>query len=260
MRARKLSRGLLLAESSFVYIFLYAPIIILIIYSFNSSRYAIWEGFSLQWYKVLLQDDIMLRALKNTLIVALSATVVSTIVGTVAALGMQRYEFRGKGALEGLFYLPVIIPEIVMAASLVIFFGFTRFTLGMTTVILAHIAFCMSYVIIVVRARLEGFDRTLEEAAMDLGANEFQTFFRVTLPVIAPGVLSGALLAFTISIDDYIITSFVSGVGSTTLPLQIYSMVKTKVTPEINAVSTLLLIPTILLIVISDRLQKKNVA
>jgi spermidine/putrescine transport system permease protein len=171
---------------------------------------------------------------------------------------MQRFEFRGKGAIDGLFYLPVIIPEIVMAASLVIFFGFIRFTLGMTTVILAHIAFCVSYVIIVVRARLEGFDKTLEEAAMDLGANEFQTFFKVTLPVITPGILSGALLAFTISIDDYLITSFVAGVGSTTLPLQIYSMVKTKVTPEINAVSTLLLIPTILLIVIADRLQREE--
>jgi spermidine/putrescine transport system permease protein len=138
----------------------------------------------------------------------------------------------------------------------VIFFGFIKMTLGMTTIILAHVAFCVSYVVIVVRARLEGFDTTLEEAAMDLGANEIQTFFRVTLPLIFPGILSGALLAFTLSIDDYIITSFVAGVGATTLPLQIYSMVKTKVTPEINAVSTLLLIPTILLIILSDRLQR----
>ena len=258
MRSRKLSRWLLFSETSFVYLFLYAPILILVLYSFNSSRYAVWEDFSLHWYRVLLNDDLVLRALKNSLIVALAATVFATVIGTLAALAMQRYEFRLKGTLEGLFYLPVIVPEIVMAASLVIFFGFVRFTLGLTTVILAHIAFCVSYVIIVVRARLEGFDRTLEEASMDLGANEVQTFFKVTLPVIAPGVLSGALLAFTISIDDYIITSFVSGVGSTTLPLQIYSMVKTKVTPEINAVSTLLLVPTILLIVVADRLQREN--
>jgi spermidine/putrescine transport system permease protein len=258
MRRRKLSRWFLFTESGFVYLFLYAPIVILVIYSFNSSRYAIWEGFSWKWYAILLQDQLMLRALKNTLIVAVAATLASTVVGTIAALGMQRFEFRGKGLLDSLFYLPVIIPEIVMAASLVIFFGFIQFKLGLTTVILAHIAFCISYVIIVVRARLEGFDRTLEEASMDLGANEFQTFFKVTLPVIAPGIISGALLAFTISIDDYIITSFVAGVGSTTLPLQIYSMVKTKVTPEINAISTLLLIPTILLIVISDRLQRED--
>jgi spermidine/putrescine transport system permease protein len=240
-----------------VYLFLYAPILILIIFSFNRSHYAIWEGFTLNWYRILFDDDLVLRSLKNSLIVAITATLVSTIMGTLAALGMQRFHFRAKQSVEGIFYLPVVVPEIVMAASLVIFFGFIRFTLGMTTVILAHIAFCVSYVIIVVRARLEGFDRTLEEAAMDLGANEFQTFFKVTLPLIAPGIMSGALLAFTLSIDDYIITSFVSGVGSTTLPLQIYSMVKTRVTPEINAVSTLLLIPTILLVVIADRLQRK---
>lgn len=248
----------LLSESVFVYLFLYAPIVILIIFSFNSSRYAIWEGFTLDWYKLLLRDKLILGALKNSVIVAITATIVATIIGTLAALGMQRFQFRGKQGIEALFYLPVIVPEIVMAASLVIFFGFIRFHLSMTTVILAHIAFCMSYVIIVVRARLEGFDRTLEEAAMDLGANEFQTFFKITLPLIMPGILSGALLAFTLSIDDYIITSFVAGVGSTTLPLQIYSMVKTKVTPEINAVSTLLLIPTILLIILADRLQRKE--
>lgn len=258
MRRTEVSRMVLLSESVFVYLFLYAPILILIIFSFNSSRYAIWEGFTLDWYRLLLKDKLILGALKNSVIVAIAATIVATIIGTLAALGMQRFQFRGKQGIDALFYLPVIVPEIVMAASLVIFFGFIQFHLSMTTVILAHIAFCMSYVIIVVRARLEGFDRTLEEAAMDLGANEFQTFFKITLPLIMPGILSGALLAFTLSIDDYIITSFVAGVGSTTLPLQIYSMVKTKVTPEINAVSTLLLIPTILLIIMADRLQRKE--
>jgi len=258
MKQGRLSRSLLFSESALVYIFLYAPIVILVIFSFNSSRYSIWENFSLQWYRSLFHNELILRALRNSLIVAVSATIFSTIAGTFAALGMQRFEFRAKKSLDALFYLPVIIPEIVMAASLVIFFGFIHMTLGMMTIILAHVAFCVSYVVIVVRARLEGFDRTLEEAAMDLGANEIQTFFRITLPLIFPGILSGALLAFTLSIDDYIITSFVAGVGSTTLPLQIYSMVKTKVTPEINAVSTLLLIPTILLIVVSDRLQKKD--
>lgn len=258
MRRNEVSRMVLLSESVFVYLFLYAPIVILIIFSFNSSRYAIWEAFTLDWYKLLLKDKLILGALKNSVIVAITATLAATVIGTLAALGMQRFQFRGKQGIEAMFYLPVIVPEIVMAASLVIFFGFIRFRLSMTTVILAHIAFCMSYVIIVVRARLEGFDRTLEEAAMDLGANEFQTFFKITLPLIMPGILSGALLAFTLSIDDYIITSFVAGVGSTTLPLQIYSMVKTTVTPEINAVSTLLLIPTILLIILADQLQRKE--
>jgi spermidine/putrescine transport system permease protein len=258
MSRDRISRMILGFESILVYVFLYAPIAILIIFSFNSSRYALWEGFTWDWYKILARDQLILRAIKNSLIVGFAATIVSVIIGTLAALGMQRFRFKGKKAIDGLFYLPVIVPEIVMAASLVIFFGFIRFTLGMTTVILAHIAFCVSYVIIVVRARLEGFDRTLEEAAMDLGANEMQTFFRITLPLIAPGILSGALLAFTLSIDDYVITSFVAGVGSTTLPLQIYSMVKTKVTPEINAVSTLLLVPTIILIVLADRLQREK--
>jgi spermidine/putrescine transport system permease protein len=256
MSTGKLSRTFLLSETAFVYLFLYAPIVILIIFSFNSSRYSIWENFSFEWYRKLFQNELILRSLKNSVIVAAAATVFASIIGTLAALGMQRFEFRGKKSLDALFYLPVIIPEIVMAASLVIFFGFIKMTLGMTTIIIAHVAFCVSYVIIVVRARLEGFDQTLEEAAMDLGANELQTFFKITLPLIFPGILSGALLAFTLSIDDYIITSFVAGVGSTTLPLQIYSMVKTKVTPEINAVSTLLLIPTILLIILSDRLQR----
>ena len=258
MTRGRLSRWMLSAETWFVYLFLYAPILILVIFSFNKSRYAIWEGFSWQWYMDLARDQVIQRSIKNSLIVAIVATVASTLIGSLAALGMQRFHFKGKTGLDALFYLPVIIPEIVMAASLVIFFGFVRFTLGMTTVILAHIAFCVSYVIIVVRARLEGFDRTLEEAAMDLGANEFTTFFKITLPLIFPGILSGALLAFTLSIDDYLITSFVAGVGSTTLPLQIYSMVKTKVTPEINAVSTLLLIPTIILIVLADRLQRER--
>lgn len=256
MSQGRVSRWILGSHSTLVYLFLYAPIAILVIFSFNSSRYAIWENSSLEWYRALWDDELIQRALKNSLIVSLSATLISTVIGTFAAMGMQRFEFRGKKSLDALFYLPVIIPEIVMASSLVIFFGFLRFTLGMTTLIIAHITFCVSYVIIVVRARLEGFDRALEEAAMDLGANELQTFFRITLPLIAPGILSGSLLAFTLSIDDYIVSSFVAGVGSTTLPLQIYSMVKTRVTPEINAVSTLLLIPTILLIIISDRLQR----
>jgi len=258
MSRARASQWILFSESLLVYLFLYAPIVILVVFSFNASRYAVWEGFSLQWYRDFLQDDLILRSLKNSLVVALVATVISTVIGTLAAMGMQRYEFKGKGTIDAIFYLPVIVPEIVMAASLVTFFGFMHFTLSMSTVIIAHVAFCVSYVVIVVRARLEGFDKTLEEAAMDLGATPFQTFYRVTLPVIFPGILSGALLAFTLSIDDYMITSFVAGVGATTLPLQIYSMVKTKVTPEINAVSTLLLIPTIILIIIADRLQREE--
>ncbi len=172
------------------------------------------------------------------------------------ALALGRYAFRGQGATKSLLYLPIIIPEIVIGAALVTFFGVARFRLSLTTVVVAHVVFSISYVAIVVRARLSGFDRSLEEAALDLGARPLQTFVRVTLPLILPGIVSGALLAFTVSIDDYVITSFVAGVGATTLPLQIYSMLKVGVTPEVNAVSTLLLAVTIALILIAQRLQQ----
>jgi spermidine/putrescine transport system permease protein len=178
------------------------------------------------------------------------------VFGTLVALALGRYEFRGRGFTRNLLYLPIIIPEIVIGAALVTFFGVVGLRLSLVTVIIAHVVFSVSYVAIVVRARLSGFDRSLEEAALDLGARPLQTFWRVTLPLILPGIVSGALLVFTVSIDDYVITSFVAGVGATTLPLQIYSMLKVGVTPEVNAVSTLLLLLTVALIVIAQRLQQ----
>lgn len=239
-----------------VYAFLYAPIAVLVIFSFNAERQtAAWRGFTLDWYRVLFRDELIARSVGNSLAVAIAATLVATVIGTMAGLALDRYAFRGKRASQTLLYLPVIVPEIVVGAALVSMFGLLAMRLSLTTVILAHIAFSISYVALVVRARLAGFDRSLEEAAMDLGANRWQTFWRVTLPLIAPGVIAGALLVFTLSIDDYIITSFVAGPGATTLPLQIYSMVKTGVTPEINAVSTLLLLVTIGLIATAQRLQ-----
>ena len=244
------------AFSWLVYAFLYAPIAVLVVFSFNSERQtAVWKHFTLDWYRVLFRDELIGHAVMNSLIVGVVATVVATVIGTMAGLALARHEFRGKNATRSLIYLPVIVPEIVMGAALLSLFGFIAMRLSLTTVILAHIAFSISYVALVVRARLAGFDRSLEEAAMDLGANRWQTFWRVTLPLIAPGVVAGALLVFTLSIDDYIITSLVAGPGATTLPLQIYSMVKTGVTPEINAVSTLLLAVTIGLIATAQRLE-----
>jgi spermidine/putrescine transport system permease protein len=238
-----------------VYAFLYAPIAVLVVFSFNSERQtAVWKSFTLDWYRALFRDVAIGNAAANSLIVAVAATVIATVIGTMAGLAMARHDFRGKRATMSLLYLPVIVPEIVVGAALVSLFGFIAMRLSLTTVILAHVAFSISYVALVVRARLAGFDRSLEEAAMDLGANRWQTFWRVTLPLIAPGVMAGALLVFTLSIDDYIITSFVAGPGATTLPLQIYSMVKTGVTPEINAVSTLLLAVTVALIAVAQRL------
>lgn len=257
-KARSEERGspVLQAVSWLVYAFLYAPIAVLVAFSFNSERQtAVWKDFTLDWYRVLFRDELIGHAVANSLIVAAIATVVATIIGTMAGLAMARHDFPGRRVTRSLLYLPVIVPEIVVGAALVSLFGCAAMRLSLTTVILAHIAFSISYVALVVQARLAGFDRSLEEAAMDLGANRWQTFWRVTLPVIAPGVVAGALLVFTLSIDDYIITSFVAGPGATTLPLQIYSMVKTGVTPEINAVSTLLLVVTIGLIATAHRLQ-----
>ncbi|MEO8276360.1 MAG: ABC transporter permease [Thermoanaerobaculia bacterium] len=245
-------------HSFLVYLFLYVPIVILILYSFNRSKQtAAWEGLTLDWYVRLFHNDLILKAVKNSLIVAVTTTFAATIIGTLAALALARSSFRGKGATQAALYLPIIIPEIVGGAALVTFFGVTQMRLSLVTVIIAHIAFCISYVAIVVRARLAGFDRSLEEAASDLGAGPWDTFRRVTLPIILPGIVAGALLVFTISIDDYVITSFVAGVGATTLPIQIYSMLKVGVTPEVNAVSTLLLLVTVILIVVSQRLQQE---
>lgn len=251
-------RRLLTAHTALVYFFLYAPIVILVVFSFNAARQtAFWEGFTLDWYRRLLDDDLLFRSVRNSLVVAGITTVVSVLLGTPAALALARLAVRGqrgKRATQALLYLPVIIPEVVLGAALVTFFGAVELRLSLWTVVIAHVVFSVSYVAIVVRARLAGLDPALEEAARDLGAGPFETFRRVTLPLAAPGIVASALLVFTLSIDDYVITSFVAGVGATTLPLHIYSMLKVGVTPEVNAVSTLLLAGTVVLIVLAHRL------
>ncbi len=252
-------RRLLAAHTVLVYLFLYAPIAILVVFSFNASRQtAFWTGFTLDWYRRLFGNEILFRAVRNSLVVAGAATGIAILLGTPAALALARLSFRGRRATQALLYLPVIIPEVVLGAALVTFFGAVQLRLSLWTVVIAHVVFSVSYVAIVVRARLAGLDPALEEAARDLGAGPFETFRRVTLPLAAPGILASALLVFTLSIDDYVITSFVAGVGATTLPLHIYSMLKVGVTPEVNAVSTLLLAGTILLIVLAHRLLGKG--
>jgi spermidine/putrescine transport system permease protein len=250
-------RALLGAHTGLVYLFLYVPILVLVVYSFNASRQtAIWSGFTLDWYAHLAHDRLILRAVQNSLVVALVTTAITTVAGTMVALALARHDFLGKRATQAALYLPVIVPEVVLGAALVTFCGVVGLRLSLTTVVIAHVAFCISYVAIVVRARLAGFDRSLEEAAADLGAPPWETFRRVTLPIILPGIVAGALLVFTVSIDDYVVTSFVAGVGATTLPLQIYSMLKVGVTPEVNAVSTLLLALTVVTIAVAQRLQR----
>ena len=235
------------------YLFLYAPLAIVVAYSFNDSRLnAQWVGFTLDWYRKLFADDEMLNAAWNSLIIALIASAVSTILGTMAGYAMYRYRLR---ILPVLVVAPIAIPEILMGVSLLIFFVMINLTLGLASIVLAHIAFCIGFVAIVVRARLAGMDESLVEAARDLGATPLQAFRLVTLPLIMPGVVAGALMAFTLSIDDFVITFFTAGADAVTLPLKIYTMVKTSVTPEVNAVSTLLMLLTLLLIVIASRLS-----
>ena len=235
------------------YAFLYIPLVIVIVYSFNNSRLnAEWVGFTLEWYDKLFHNDEMLTAAGNSLAIALTASVVSTTLGTMAGVAMYRYKLR---LLPLLVLAPIAIPEILMGVSLLIFFVLVNFTLGLVSVTLAHIAFCIGFVAIVVRARLAGMDESLTEAARDCGATPWEAFRYVTLPLIMPGVIAGALMAFTLSIDDFVITFFTAGAGTVTLPLQIYSMIKIAVTPEVNAVSSLLMLLTLALIIIASRLS-----
>ena len=244
-------------HSGLVYFFFYFPIIVLMVFSFNQERInAIWTGFTLDWYRMLFQDTELLHSVKNSLMVALASTVISTIIGTLAAFGMVRFRFLGKKIFDSILHLPIIIPDIVMAIAMLSFYVFIKLTLGLVSIIIAHISFNIAFVAVVVRARLAGFDMDLEKAAMDLGATPLKTFRYVTLPLIMPGVIAGALLAFTLSWDDFMIAFFTAGVGSTTLPLKVYSMVKFGVTPEINAISTITLFFTMSLILIAMHLQK----
>jgi spermidine/putrescine transport system permease protein len=258
----------LLALNAWVmYLFLYAPIGLLIVFSFNENdNVGIWTQPSLRWYGEMFADERVMGALRNSLLVAFVATIVSTVVGTMLAIALERYRFRGRGTLDGIAYLPIIIPDVTMAVMLLIFFfqafGIvndllgTQLRNGLLTISLSHIAFCISFVAIVVRARLAQLDSSLEEAAADLYANRWQAFRRVTLPLIAPGVAGGALLALTISLDDVVVTQFVSGAGSTTLPVYVFGLVRRGVTPLINAVSTVMLVASMILVGISLGFQR----
>jgi spermidine/putrescine transport system permease protein len=235
------------------YLFLYAPLAIVVVYSFNDSRLnAQWVGFTLDWYRKLFHNEEMLGAAWNSLLIGVTASAISTLLGTMAGYAMHRSRLR---LLPFLVVAPIAIPEILTGVSLLIFFVAINLTLGLVSIILAHIAFCIGFVAIVVRARLAGMDESLVEAARDLGATPFQAFRLITLPLIMPGVIAGALMAFTLSIDDFVITYFTAGAGAPTLPLEIYTMVKISVTPEVNAVSTLLMALTLALIVVASRLS-----
>jgi len=280
-------------SAALVYFFLYAPIIVLMIFSFNSSKTNIlFGGFiskfgplqmdgstvvqspcgPFHWFCELSKNSEVTNATKNTLTIATISTLTSTIIGTMAAMALQRYNFRLKSFSQVSLYVPIVIPEIVMGIGILVLFSQlfsflnttlglaadARLTMGITTVILSHIAFSVPFVTLVVQARLQGLDRSVEEAAMDLGANELVTFWRVTLPAIMPGVLSGALLAFTLSLDDFVITFFTTGPGASTLPIYVYGLLRRIITPQVNALSTVWVLVVFTVVLVSQRLQNRS--
>lgn len=239
------------AAAIFVYGFLYVPLIIVVAYSFNDSKLnAEWVGFTFKWYSLLMHNEQLLVAARNSLLIAVVTSFFATVLGTLAGLAMHKYKLR---LLPVLVLTPIAIPEILMGVALLIFFVMLNMTLGLVSVVLAHIAFCIGFVAIVVRSRLQGMDDSLVEAARDLGATPVQAFRLVTMPLIMPGIIAGALMAFTLSIDDFVITFFTAGAGASTLPLQIYSMIRIAVTPEVNAISTLLMLLTLGLILLASK-------
>lgn len=240
-----------------VYAFLHVPLLILCGFSFNSSRFTIWEGFSLQWYREMVADANLGEATLNSLLIAIASTVIATAIGTLCAYGLWK---RNSKWLSGSLYLSLVTPEIVTGISLLALFQwafrYLQFHLGMHTVILAHVTFSIAYVLLVVMARLRTAEPALEDAALDLGANEWEAFRLVTLPILKPGIAAAALLAFTVSFDDYVITSLVAGVDSETLPMVLYAMAKRGANPVVSAISTVIFLGFGALILISERMQK----
>jgi spermidine/putrescine transport system permease protein len=257
--SRKLWLRLWLAAT---FLFLYAPIVILILFSFNDSRRNIvWRGFTLHYYDKAWGNASLIEAFTNSLVIGLISTALSTVIGGLLALALWRFRFPGKTLLEGAIALPIVIPEICMGVALMAFFMRTGWPtldwpLSLGPIIAGHVAFSFPFVAVVVRARMAGFDRALEEASKDLGAGEWQTFWHIILPYMKPGLVAGALLAMTLSLDDFVITFFTSGPETLTFPVKVYSMVRFGATPEVNAASTVLIVMTVLLTLIAMRLQR----
>lgn len=236
-----------------IYLFLYIPLFILILYSFNDSKISVnWVGFTFKWYKQLFADQELLNAALNSLIIATIATGISIVFGTMAGVALHKYKVP---LLSSLIMIPVAAPELLVGVSLLLVFLLIHFTLGLASIILAHTAFCLSFVAIAVRTRMHGVDDSIIDAARDLGANSFKAFYLILLPTILPGIVAGGLMAFTLSLDDFVITFFTAGVGSSTLPLVIYSMLKMGVTPEVNAISTIIILVTLILTSIATKIS-----
>jgi spermidine/putrescine transport system permease protein len=239
-----------------IFIFMYLPILVLAFYSFNQSPYsAAWQGFTLEWYRKLFSDERILSALTNSLIVALSATSIAAVLGTLMAVGLARYQFLGKNLYRGISYLPLIIPDIAIAVATLVFLAAFAIPLSIWTIIAAHVVFCLAYVGLVVASRLTNLDPHLEEAALDLGATPVQAFIKVLLPQLMPGIVVGCMLAFILSLDDFLIASFTAGSGSNTLPMEIFSRIRTGVKPDINALSVILIIVSAIAAVVAESIR-----
>lgn len=258
MVAKQPASPLAKAITVFGFLLLYIPLVSLVVYSFLTAQSGQPREWTLEWYRKLFTNQLVLEAFNRSVSVGFWSTLGSTLLGTTAALALTRYRFPGRKVFDAMTYLPLIMPELVLGLALLIWFVVLKITLGTFSIILAHITFSISYVIITVKARLHGFDESLEEAARDLGATPWKTFWKVTFPLISPGILSGALIAFTLSFDDFLITFFTAGVGADTLPLKIYAMIKFGVTPEINALSTIMLAVTLVLVLLFFKPLKKN--
>ncbi len=227
--------------SVIVFAFIYLPILVMVIFSFNDQRRNYyWKGFTLKWYEKLFTDSNLVEFLWISLIIAVLATVISVIIGTIGAFGLVRFEFKLKQLVNGALYIPVVVPEVVLGIALLMLYETVSMPLGLPAIVLAHVTFCIPFVVIIMRGRLAGMDQSIEEASMDLGANRVTTFIRVTLPMLIPGILSSCFMCFTLSIDDVIISNFVAGPKSTTLPVKILSMVRVGLSPEVNALATVM--------------------
>jgi spermidine/putrescine transport system permease protein len=247
------------AWTSLVMLFFYLPIAILILFSFNESRLNIvWTGFTLDWYAKLLEDRVLVRALQNSMIVASATTVASVLLGTAGAWLLHRYRYRGSGMLETLIFLPMIVPEVILGVSLLILFVTVGFQLGYTTIVISHVTFCAPFVMAAVQARLAGLDPSLEEAALDLGCTPPQAFTKVMVPYLMPAIVSGALMSFTLSLDELIVTYFTASARTRTLPLEIFGRVKKGLDPSLNAISTVFVLFTVFAVFATEALRRRN--
>ncbi len=256
-KRKKLSGILLTIYSVIVYSILYIPVAVMMIFSFNDQRYNYyWNGFTTKWYPKLFSNTAVIDSLWYSVVIAILATVISVTIATIGALGLRKYEFKGKKFVDNMLYVPIIVPEIVMAVALLIVFMKVGFALGMGSILIGHCTFCTPYAVVTIKGRISGDSYSLEEASMDLGANRIKTFFNVTLPSIMPGVMSAAFLSFTLSIDDVVMSNMLAGAKNSTLPVLILSMNKSGVTPDINALTTIMILVIVIAMILNNKIKK----